>query len=90
MPKAKQLTQPEKDQIDLLRRVNPDWSQSKIAKSLGRSQQVISSYLLSPETHGKGQRTGRPRVKTSKQDARAIVSLATKEKKSCPKIKNDL
>ena len=84
MPKAKQLTQPEKDQIDLLRRVNPDWSQSKIAKSLGRSRQVISSYLLSPETHGKGQRTGRPRV-TSKQDDRAIVSLATKEKKAVQK-----
>lgn len=81
MPLAKELTQSEKDQIYLLKRVNPDWSHQKIAEAVGRSRQTISRYLATPEGEKKGKRTGRPRV-TSKTTDRQIVRTAIRGKLS--------
>lgn len=89
MGRGKQLTQSEKEKIDLLRRVNPDWTHKKIGEAIGRSQQVISKYLADPENHGKGQRSGRPRV-TTKTDDRNIVRTAKNGKQTVAQVVSTL
>jgi hypothetical protein len=89
MGKMKELTQEERSQIDLLRRLHPDWTQKKIADSIKRSPQTIGRYLKDPENYGKSKRSGRPRVTTERQD-RAIAKAAVNEKLSLAEIKFQL
>lgn len=86
MPKAKELTASEKDQIKLLRELHADWSHAIIAETISRDRSVISRYLRNPE---KGIRTRRPKVTTERTD-REIVKLAKRDRLSCVQIKNKL
>ena len=89
MPRAKQLTQSEKDQIDLLRRIHPEWTHAQIAEQLNRSRPAISSYLRNPQPQREVKRPGRPKV-TSERDDRQILTMAVRDKKSCNEIRNEL
>ena len=67
MGKAKELTDSERSQIDILKRANPNWTQKAIAQAVGRSPQTIGRYLRNPETYGKSQRPGQPKVTTERR-----------------------
>uniref|UniRef100_A0A158P4H4 Tc1-like transposase DDE domain-containing protein n=1 Tax=Tetranychus urticae TaxID=32264 RepID=A0A158P4H4_TETUR len=86
MPKAKELTDSEKSQIDLLHELHKDWSHAKIAEAINRNRSTVSKYLKNPE---KGIRTGRPKITTERVD-REIVRLAKRDKLSCAQVKNQL
>ncbi|RWR98771.1 hypothetical protein B4U79_07339 [Dinothrombium tinctorium] len=79
MGSNKELSSEERAQIDILRRVHPEWSGAKIAKTVHRSKACVNKYLRDPENHGRRPRTGRPKVTNSRQD-RQIARFASKKK----------
>ena len=89
MGSGRQLTDEERAQIDILRRTHPDWTQKKIALTIGRSPNLIGRYLKDPEHHGRKKRSGRPKITTERED-RLIALRAENDKMSANQVKNDL
>lgn len=89
MGQGKELTESQRDQILLLRRVNSNWTNKQIAEAVGKSPDTVGRLLRSPNTYGRSKRSGRPKV-TSEREDRAILKEATGSKKSSKEIKNDL
>ncbi|RWS03517.1 hypothetical protein B4U79_08769 [Dinothrombium tinctorium] len=78
MGSNKELSSEERAQIDILRRVHPEWSGAKIAKTVHRSRACLNKYLRDPENHGRTHCTGRLKVTNSRQD-RQIARFASKK-----------
>ena len=49
MGRSKQLINEERAQITVLRRTHPDWTQKKIAETIGRSPDNKGRFLKDPE-----------------------------------------
>lgn len=78
MGKKKQLTSEERAQINILRKVNPQWSGARIAQEILRSPSTVNRYLKNPENYGRQPRSGRPRV-IPENKRRRISGLATNQ-----------
>jgi transposase len=87
MPRAKQLTDYEKGQIDA--RQSKGDGYGTIAKALGRSKSGVRNYLTKRDGYGQKKRSGRHK-KLSKRDERAIGRSASNSTKSAAKIKSEL
>ena len=89
MGQRKQLSSEERAQIDIIKRTHPDWTQKKIAQTIGRSPDTIGRYLKDPQNYGRKARSGRPR-KTSIREDRLIVQKARTGTFTLNQIKSDL
>lgn len=87
MPRAKELTDYEKGQIDAYRTEGKGYGE--IAKQLGRSRGAVQDYVTKRRGYGQKKRSGRPK-KLSKRDERQIGRAASNSFKSTATIKRGL
>lgn len=88
MGSGKKLSDPERAQVDVLRRIHPEWSHRRIGAEIGRSHMTVGRYLRDRDGHGRRKRSGRP-LATTERDRRAIVNLA-RRRQSAPKVLAEL